>query len=86
MALQLHDLRDAEAFVAAIANRSELDLSWSDREDLEQFLLETCWELSLRYDPTQNRSFSAFAVAILKRRVFDWQRSRQRANGLEVRR
>ena len=76
MALQLHDVRDAEAFVAAIANRSQLELGPDDDEDLRQYLLAELWLLSVRYEPSRNRAFSAYAVAILRRRAVDWQRQR----------
>ena len=76
MALQLHDVRDSEAFVAAIANRSQLELGPDDDEDLRQFLLTELWHLGVRYEPSRNRAFSAYAVAILKRRAVDWQRQR----------
>jgi DNA-directed RNA polymerase specialized sigma24 family protein len=76
VALQLHDVRDAEAFANAIANRSQLELGPDDDEDLRQFLLVELWHLSVRYEPSRNRAFSTYAVAILKRRTVDWQRQR----------
>ena len=75
MALQLHDVRDAEAFVAAIANRSQLELGPDDDADLRQFLLTELWLLSTRYE-ARGGSFSAWATATLKLRVVDWQRKR----------
>ena len=79
MALQLHDVHDAEGFAAAIANRSRLNLSPDDREDLRQFLLISLWELSLRYergDPRYPSRFGSYASGILQRRVVDWARSK----------
>jgi hypothetical protein len=63
--LSLWDVDDAVAFTAAIANRSGLNLSWSDREDLEQYLLVEIWRLSLRYergDPQFPPRFSVYAA------------------------
>jgi hypothetical protein len=73
--LKLHDVEDAERFVGAIVTRSGLVLSWSDREDLEQFLLVQAWELSLRYE-AGGISFSSFAGTTLRLRLVDWQRQR----------
>jgi hypothetical protein len=74
-ALRLHDVDDAAKFVASIATRSGLKLSYHDREDLDQFLLVACWKLSLSYTPG-GIPFSAWAVAALRLRVVDWQRQR----------
>ena len=75
MALQLYDVRDAEAFVAAIANRSQLGVGPDDSEDLRQYLLTELWVLSpLRALAEVN--FSAWAIATLRLRVIDWQRQR----------
>jgi Sigma-70 region 2 len=73
--LQLHDVRDAAAFVAAITRRGSLKLSFHDREDLEQYLLVELWKLSERYEPG-GVSFSTMAGATLRKRVVDWQRSK----------
>ena len=75
MALQLYDVRDAEAFVAAIANRSQLGVGPDDSEDLRQYLLTELWVLSTRYEPG-GVNFSAWAIATLRLRVIDWQRQR----------
>jgi DNA-directed RNA polymerase specialized sigma24 family protein len=73
--LSLHDIDDGVAFVAAITNRSGLELSWADREDLQQFLLTTAWEISLTFEPGRSGvTFSSFAGTILRRRVVDWRR------------
>jgi hypothetical protein len=77
--LSLWDVDDAVAFTAAIANRSGLNLSWSDREDLEQYLLVEIWRLSLRYergDPQFPPRFSVYAAPLLALRTVDWIRQR----------
>jgi hypothetical protein len=79
--LALWDVDDAVGFVSAIVTRSGLSLSWSDREDLEQFLLVQAWELSLVYDtgdPKYPPRFAVYATNILRKRVVDWQRKRYR--------
>lgn len=73
--LALQDVDDAQRFVCAIVTRSGLSLSWSEREDLEQYLLVEAWRLSLRYQPG-GISFSTFAGNTLKLRIVDWQRDR----------
>ena len=50
--LWLHDIRDATAFVAAIAVKSPLRLEWHDDADLREYLLGELWILSTRYDAT----------------------------------
>ena len=75
MALRLHDVDDAERFTRAIVTRSGLTLSFHDREDLGAYLVETCWELSLRYQ-AGGPSFSTYAGTILRRRAVDWVRQR----------
>jgi hypothetical protein len=73
--LALHDIDDAERFVGSIVGRSGLKLSWDAREDLEQFLLTTAWEISLTFEPKRSSvGFSTYAGTILRRRVVDWQR------------
>jgi hypothetical protein len=73
-ALPLHDVDDAAKFVAAIATRSGLKLSYHDREDLEQFLLVECWKLSR--ERQWRSSFAGCFAPILRLRVVDWQRQR----------
>jgi DNA-directed RNA polymerase specialized sigma24 family protein len=73
--LVLHDVDDTAAFVGAIVNRSGLDLSWSDREDLEQTLTIVAWEISLKFSPG-GVTFSTYAGTILRRRMVDWQRAK----------
>lgn len=77
--LALYDVDDTTAFVAAIVNRSGLALSWSDREDLEQWLVIQAWELSIKYDsgdPQYPPRFSVYATNLLRLRVVDWIRQR----------
>jgi DNA-directed RNA polymerase specialized sigma24 family protein len=74
--LALWNVDDAQRFVCSIVSRSGLALSWSDREDLEQYLLVECWRLSLRYQPGGPKDFDGWASRILKVRVVDWQRQR----------
>lgn len=73
--LALWDVDDTAAFVTAIVNRSGLSLSWSDREDLEQYLVVEAWRLSDRYRPG-GISFSCWAGTTLRLRCVDWQRQR----------
>jgi RNA polymerase sigma factor (sigma-70 family) len=73
--LRFHDVRDATAFVAAIAAKSSLRLGYHDAEDLRQYLLVELWKLSERYEP-RGVSFSTVAGATLRKRVVDWQRQR----------
>jgi hypothetical protein len=75
--LRLHDVDDGVRFVGAIANRSRLDLSYHDAEDLRQYLVTELWLLSTRYDPAASGiSFSTWAGTTLRLRVTDWQRQR----------
>jgi DNA-directed RNA polymerase specialized sigma24 family protein len=75
--LSLWDIDDCVAFVATIVNRSGLELSWSDREDLEQTLQIVAWELSLKFEPGQSSvGFSTYCGTILRRRTNDWVRKR----------
>jgi DNA-directed RNA polymerase specialized sigma24 family protein len=73
--LQLHDIDDAERFVGAIVSRSGLKLSFHDREELGEYLLVECWQLSLRYQ-AGGISFSTWAGNTLRRRSVDWIRQR----------
>jgi hypothetical protein len=75
----LHDVRDVESFTGRIVERCGLHLSHTDREELHVYLIETAWEISERWEPpASGKSFSGWALIILKRRVTDWQRSRYR--------
>jgi hypothetical protein len=71
--LQLHDIDDAERFVGAIVSRSGFSLSFHDAEDLGEYLLVECWQLSLRYQ-AGGISFSTYAGNTLRRRSVDWIR------------
>jgi DNA-directed RNA polymerase specialized sigma24 family protein len=71
--LQLHDIDDAERFVGAIVSRSGFSLSFHDAEDLGEYLLVECWQLSLRYQ-AGGISFSTWAGNTLRRRSVDWIR------------
>jgi DNA-directed RNA polymerase specialized sigma24 family protein len=73
--LPLFDVRDVEALCTSIVQRSRLPLDHHDREDLTTYLIETCWELSLRYEPGPT-SFSTWATTTLKLRTIDWNRKR----------
>jgi hypothetical protein len=76
-ALRLFDVPDAERFVARIVSRSGLELSFHDRQDIEQFLLVEAWQLSIEYQPGIIRGgFACFATVALKRKLIDWQRKR----------
>jgi DNA-directed RNA polymerase specialized sigma24 family protein len=77
--LSLHGINDVEAFVVAIVQRSRLELSHYDREDLVAHLVATAWQLSLGYDhgdPRYPPRFSVYVTPILRNRVVDWQRQR----------
>jgi DNA-directed RNA polymerase specialized sigma24 family protein len=73
--LLLYDVRDVEALCTSIVQRSRLSLDHHDREDLTAYLIATCWELSLRYEPGRT-SFSTWATTTLRLRVIDWNRAR----------
>lgn len=72
--LTLHDIRDVDAFVATIVTHSRLKLTHHQREDLSTFLIETCWELSLRDPQPWRTSFSGWVTPLLRVRIVDWQR------------
>jgi DNA-directed RNA polymerase specialized sigma24 family protein len=74
--LQLHDIDDAERFVGAIVTRSGLALNFHDAEDLSEYLLVECWQLSLHYQ-AGGISFSTWAGNTLRRRSVDWIRQRR---------
>lgn len=74
--LQLHDIRDVEAFTAQIINHKHLTQEPCDREDLHAYLIATCWELSIIQPQPWKRSFSGWATPLLQLRITDWQRNR----------
>src|SRR5262245_41708092 len=76
MALRLHDVSNAEGFVASIVQRSKLELGPEDRQDLAQFLLIELWRLSQRYEYEGRPRFSSYAYRVLPKRIIDWQRKR----------
>jgi hypothetical protein len=69
----LHDVDDVERFVSGIIQRSRLQLSYHQTEDLTSFLVASCWELSIRYEPN-GRPFSSWAGQNLHYRAVDWTR------------
>jgi hypothetical protein len=74
--LALHDVDDAQELVRRVVARSGLNLTFHERDDLEQYLLVQCWQLSLKYEPGRiTKGFGVYATVTLRRRVIDWQRS-----------
>ena len=77
--LELHDV-DVFALANSVATRSNLQLSFHDREDLVTYLAETAWQLSLTYDRARRKAgrtdFAGYLTIALRRRVIDWQRQR----------
>jgi hypothetical protein len=68
------NIDDAEAFVSRIVDRRRLHwLLPHERDDLIVFLVETAWELSLRYEP-MGFAFSQWIRPTLDKRVTDWLR------------
>jgi hypothetical protein len=74
--LELHDIRDTEAFCTYILNRSRLTLTPQDHEDALAYLIQEAWILSTRHRPG-NTPFSAHAATRLPQRLIDWQRQRK---------
>ena len=76
-AFRLHDLEDVERFCAGILQQSGPRLSHHEHEDALSWLIETAWELSLRYEPGDRPArFGFYAKSILVKRVHDWRRQR----------
>jgi hypothetical protein len=73
--LTILDVDDVEQFASQIVQQSGLDLSYHEREDLVTFLMATCWELSLRYDPAGVSSFRIWARRTLRLRCVDTPRT-----------
>ena len=71
----LAGIEDVEAFTGRIVERSGLRLSTDDREQLHVYLIEECWELSLKRNPERG-AFSVWVGYALRRRAVDWQRTR----------
>jgi hypothetical protein len=72
--LALHDVEDVERFCAAIVQRSRFNLGHYEHEDLTSYLIEECWQLSLRFEPGGIR-FSTYAGNTLGKRCHDWFRT-----------
>jgi hypothetical protein len=74
--LPLHDVRDTEQLCWAVVARSRLNLPQDQRESLCSYLIETAWELSLRYEPGRRstNNFAGWATVQLRLRVIDWIR------------
>jgi hypothetical protein len=71
----LWDVGDVEALCWSIVKRYRLELNHHEREDLVTYLIETCWSLSVRYEPG-GITFCTYATNNLKLRVVDWERQR----------
>jgi DNA-directed RNA polymerase specialized sigma24 family protein len=74
--LALHDVRDCEALCTHVIQRSRLNLSHHDSEDLLAYLISEAWLLSERYEPG-GITFSTWATTTLRVRAYDWLRSRR---------
>lgn len=74
--LQLHDIDDVEGFVIGCLNRSGIQSSPDEREDLIAEGICILYELARRYEPkreghTKAGRFSGFAAQFLPRRLGD---------------
>jgi len=74
--LELLDIRDVEQFAGRILERSGLELSYHDREDLLASLVVECWSCATDYEESR-ASFSTFATIRLRSAVTAWLRSSQ---------
>ena len=74
--LSLLGIDDVDGFCFRLVQRSGLELSRTDFDDLHAWLIEECWILSLRFEPGP-ASFSSYAGARLRLRVVDWKRQQQ---------
>jgi hypothetical protein len=65
---------DAFAFTAEIIRRGNFILSFHEEDDLHLYLVETAWELSLRYDVelASGYPFAKWCKPTLCRRAIDW--------------
>jgi hypothetical protein len=72
--LELRDIRDVEQFAGRIVERSGLELSYHDREDLLASLIVECWRCAGDYDASR-ASFSTFATIRLRSAVTAWLRT-----------
>jgi DNA-directed RNA polymerase specialized sigma24 family protein len=78
--LELRDIRDVEQFAGRIVERSGLELSYHDREDLLESLIVECWACADKYDPARG-AFSTFATYKLRAAVVAWLRTSQERTG-----
>jgi hypothetical protein len=72
--LELLDIRDVEQFAGRIVERSGLELSHHDREDLLASLVVECWSCATDYDESRAK-FSTFATYRLRAAVVAWLRT-----------
>jgi hypothetical protein len=74
--LSLHDADDVEGMCWAIVYRSGLVLNETPQHDLCTYLIETAWQLSLKYEEGRGStsSFVGFATTNLRLRTIDWLR------------
>ena len=71
---ELFDIDDVERFASRIVERSRLELSYHDREDLLASLIFECWRCANDYDPSR-AAFSTFATYKLRAAVVTWLRT-----------
>jgi hypothetical protein len=85
-AFPLHDVRNVEALCERVIQRSRLNLSYHDHEDLLAYLVEVCWRLSTKYEHGRGstNSFAGWATYILRLRLIEWQREKYRRGGADV--
>jgi hypothetical protein len=74
--LSLFEVEDVEALCVSVLRQSRLKLSPADHEDALAYLISTCWEISVAYQPSDPPRFAVYARNILRRRAIDWQRAR----------
>jgi hypothetical protein len=79
--VRLHDIEDAEGFVAATVQRAGLELGAAEHEELIAEGICILYELADRYEPHRDGyahagTFSGFAAQFLPRRLGDaWHRN-----------
>jgi DNA-directed RNA polymerase specialized sigma24 family protein len=74
--LQLHDIRDVEAYCRTLLQNARLEITQHDAEDALAYLVETAWELSTKEPRQWHTSFSGWLTPLLRLRIIDWQRQR----------
>jgi len=72
--LALHDIRDTEAFVKAIIDRTKPAPTHHDREDIAATLIAITWELSTLNPQPWRTSFAGWITPTLRLRIIDWRR------------